>query len=88
MKRIKEIVVVLFVFAFVLCDSVSTNGIAFVGDEQSMDLVAQRALAYAKSHESITKKSQRAVGGIVEFKDLDLGYYLVDSSVGVLCGSC
>lgn len=149
MKRIKEIVVVLFVFVFVLCESVSANGmggsiiidnaidgemytiykmldlesfdgdnysykisssewdeffdsgdgrfyfdvnsnggVAFVGDEQSMDLVAQRALAYAKSHESITKKSQRAVGGIVEFKDLDLGYYLVDSSVGVLCGSC
>lgn len=142
MKRIREIVVVLFVFVFVLCDSVSANGMggsiiidnaidgemytiykmldlesfdgdnysykisssewdeffvsgdgrfyfdvnsnggeAFVGDEQSMDLVAQRALAYAKSHESITKKSQRAVGGIVEFKDLDLGYYLVDSSV-------
>lgn len=142
MKRIREIVVVLFVFVFVLCDSVSANGmggsiiidnaidgemytiykmldlesfdgdnysykisssewdeffvsgdgrfyfdvnsnggVAFVGDEQSMDLVAQRALAYAKSHESITKKSQRAVGGIVEFKDLDLGYYLVDSSV-------
>ena len=59
----------------------SNGGVAFVGDEQSMDLVAQRALAYAKSHESITKKSQRAVGGIVEFKDLDLGYYLVDSSV-------
>lgn len=147
MKRIREIVVVLFVFVFVLCESVSANGmggsiiidnaidgkmytiykmldlqnfdgdnysytisssewdeffvsgegrfyfdvnsnggVAFVGDEQRMDLVAQRALAYAKSHESITKKSQRAVGGIVEFKDLDLGYYLVDSSVGVLCG--
>lgn len=147
MKRIREIVVVLFVFVFVLCDSVSANGmggsiiidnaidgemytiykmldlesfdgdnysykisssewdeffdsddgrfyfdvnsnggVAFVGDEQSMDLVAQRALAYAKSHENITKKSQRAVGNVVEFKDLDLGYYLVDSSVGVLCG--
>lgn len=147
MKRIREIVVVLFVFVFVLCDSVSANGmggsiiidnaidgemytiykmldlesfdgnnysytisssewdeffysgdgrfyfdvnsnggVAFVGDEQSMDLVAQRALAYAKSHESITKKSQRAVGNVVEFKDLDLGYYLVDSSVGVFCG--
>ncbi|MGO5276759.1 hypothetical protein ACTQ07_09450 [Holdemanella porci] len=66
----------------------SNGGVAFVGNEQSMDLVAQRALAYAKSHESITKKSHRAVGGIVEFKDLDLGYYVVDSSVGVLCGSC
>ena len=35
---------------------VEPTGVAFVGDEQSMDLVAQRALAYAKSHESITKK--------------------------------
>ncbi|MDY3994052.1 MAG: hypothetical protein SOY66_11005 [Evtepia sp.] len=149
MKRIREIVVVLFVFVFVLSDSVSANGmggsiiidnaidgkmytiykmldlesfdgdnysykissseldeffdsddgrlyfdvnsnggVAFVGDERSMDLVTQRALAYAKSHQSIMKKNQRAVRGIVEFKDLDSGYYLVDSSVGVLCGSC
>ena len=64
----------------------SNGGVAFVGDEQSMDLVAQRALVYAKSHEGITKWSQRAVGSVVEFKDLDLGYYLVDSSVGILCG--
>lgn len=147
MKRIRRIVAVLFIFMFVLCDSVSANdiggsiiidhaiagetytiykmldlesfdgdnysykvvssewdeffdsgdgrfyfdvnsngGVTFVGDEQNMSLVAQKALVYAKSHEGITKKSQRAVGGIVEFKDLDLGYYLADSSVGVLCG--
>ena len=146
MKRIKEIVVVLFVFVFVLCDSVSAKGmggsividnaidgemytiykmldlesfdgdnysykissewneffesddicfcfdvnlnggVTFIGDEHSASVVAQRALVYAKSHKDITKKSQRAVGGIVEFKDLDLGYYLVDSSVGILCG--
>lgn len=147
MKRIRRIVAVLFIFMFVLCDSVSANdiggsiiidnaidgetytiykmldlesfdgdnysykvvssewdeffdsgdgrfyfdvnsngGVTFVGDEQNMSLVAQKALVYAKSHEGITKRSQRAVGNVVEFKDLDLGYYLVDSSVGVLCG--
>ena len=147
MKRIRRIVAVIFIFMFVLCDSVSANGISgsiiidnaidgetytiykildlesfdgdnysykvvslawdeffgsgdgrfyfdvnsnggitFVGDEQNMSMVAQKALVYAKSHEGITKKSQQAVGNVVEFKDLDLGYYLVDSSVGVLCG--
>ena len=146
MKRIRRIVAVLFIFMFVLCDSVSAKGISgliiidhaidgetytiykmldlesfdgdnysykissewdeffesddvrfcfdvnlnggvtFIGDEHSASVVAQRALVYAKSHKDITKKSQRAVGGIVEFKDLDLGYYLVDSSVGILCG--
>lgn len=128
MKRIREIVVVLFVFVFVLCDSVSANGmggsiiidnaidgemytiykmldlesfdgdnysykissewdeffdsgdgrfyfdvnsnggVAFVGDEQSMDLVAQRALAYAKSHESITKKVNGQLEGLLSLK--------------------
>ena len=147
MKRIRRIVAVLFIFMFVLCDSVSANdiggsiiidnaidgetytiykmldlesfdgdnysykvvssewdeffdscdgrfyfdvnsngGVTFVGDEQNMSMVAQKALVYAKSHEGITKKSQQSVGNVVEFKDLDLGYYLVDSSVGILCG--
>lgn len=130
MKRIRRIVAVLFIFMFVLCDSVSANdiggsiiidnaidgetytiykmldlesfdgdnysykvvssewdeffdsgdgrfyfdvnsngGVTFVGDEQNMSLVAQKALVYAKSHEGITKKSQQAVGNVVEFKD-------------------
>lgn len=146
MKRIRRIVAVLFIFMFVLCDSVSAKGISgsiiidhaidgetytiykmldlesfdgdnysykissewdeffesddvrfcfdvnlnggvtFIGDEHSASVVAQRALVYAKSHKDITKKSQQAVGSVVEFRDLDLGYYLVDSSVGVLCG--
>ncbi len=117
MKRIRRIVAVLFIFMFVLCDSVSANdiggsiiidnaidgetytiykmldlesfdgdnysykvvsaewdeffdsgdgrfyfdvnsngGVTFVGNEQNMSFVAQKALVYAKSHEGITKK--------------------------------
>lgn len=33
----------------------------------------------------LRKKVNRQLEMLIEFKDLDLGYYLVDSSVGVLC---
>lgn len=50
--------------------------------------LAQKALAYAKdTNKGITKtKDAQAVGTTVVFSDLELGYYLVDSSVGALCG--
>ena len=50
--------------------------------------LAQKALAYAKdTTKGITKtKDAQAAGTTVVFSDLDLGYYLVDSSVGALCG--
>lgn len=50
--------------------------------------LAQIALAYAKdTNKGITKtKEAQAEGTTVVFSDLDLGYYLVDSSVGALCG--
>lgn len=50
--------------------------------------LAQIALAYAKdTNKGITKtKDAQAEGTTVVFSDLDLGYYLVDSSVGALCG--
>lgn len=50
--------------------------------------LAQIALAYAKDiNKGITKtKDAQAEGTTVVFSDLDLGYYLVDSSVGALCG--
>ena len=49
--------------------------------------LAQEALAYAKdTNKGITKtKDAQAEGTTVVFSDLDLGYYLVDSSVGALC---
>lgn len=50
--------------------------------------LAQKALAYAKdTTKGITKtKDAQAAGTTVVFSDLDLGYYLVDSNVGALCG--
>lgn len=54
---------------------------------------AKRALAYAKEHANDTDATTKidavnhlpASGNKVEFSGLDLGYYLVDSSVGALC---
>lgn len=54
---------------------------------------AKRALAWAKEHANDTDTSTKigavnslpANGNTVEFTGLDLGYYLVDSSVGALC---
>ena len=48
---------------------------------------AQLALAYAKTHtSSITAVSPTETNGsTVKFTELNLGYYLVDSSVGALC---
>lgn len=54
---------------------------------------AKRALAYAKEHANDTDATTKidavnslpASGNKVEFCSLDLGYYLVDSSVGALC---
>lgn len=50
--------------------------------------LAQKALAYAKdtnNHITATK-GKEADGTTVEFSELDLGYYLVDSNLGTLCG--
>lgn len=54
---------------------------------------AKRALAWAKEHANDVDTSTKidsvnslpASGNTVEFTGLDLGYYLVDSSVGALC---
>lgn len=46
--------------------------------------LAKDALAYA-AEKGITGQSQEATSTTVVFDDLDLGYYLVDSSLGVLC---
>lgn len=54
---------------------------------------AKRALAWAKEHANDTDATTKidavnslpASGNKVEFSGLDLGYYLVDSSVGALC---
>ena len=47
---------------------------------------AKDALAYATG-KNITATGEKAANDTtVEFNDLDLGYYLVDTSLGVLCG--
>lgn len=50
--------------------------------------LAQEALAYAKDTDNhITATDEKKANGTtVEFSELDLGYYLVDSSLGTLCG--
>lgn len=59
---------------------------AGVGEEKAADL-AQKALTYATD----SKNQITAVGSVyaqattVTFNNLDLGYYLVDSSLGALC---
>lgn len=47
---------------------------------------AKDALAYATSKEITATDKKTANDTTVEFNSLDLGYYLVDTSLGVLCG--
>lgn len=47
---------------------------------------AQSALAYAQGGHGISSKSTKATSDTVNFSSLNLGYYLIDSSVGALCG--
>ena len=49
-------------------------------------LFARKALKYASDNSIAAEKSKKAVSTTVEFLDLNLGYYLVDSSLGALCG--
>ena len=46
---------------------------------------AQKALTYATTNRIDNKGTTTASNNTVTFGDLDLGYYLVDSSVGALC---
>ena len=48
--------------------------------------LAQKALKYATDNTFAVAGSVDAKGSTVIFNDLDLGYYLVDSSLGTLCG--
>lgn len=47
---------------------------------------AKKALAYAQGGHGIHSTSQQATTNTVTFRYLKLGYYLVDSSAGALCG--
>lgn len=48
--------------------------------------VAKLALAYAKDNNIQATVTKTADGDEVKFENLELGYYLVDSSLGALCG--
>lgn len=47
---------------------------------------AQKALTYAKGGHGISTQSQPATSNTVTFSNLKLGYYLIDSPAGALCG--
>ena len=68
---------------------VDINENGYVTWKNGMDAaaLAQKALAYAKAGTNgiNTKKEETATGTTVTFSGLDLGYYLVDSSLGALC---
>lgn len=55
-------------------------------DETKTSEFAQKALAYATTNNIGNKGTATASNNTVTFDNLDLGYYLVDSSVGALCG--
>ena len=57
-------------------------------DEDKAAELAQKALAYASTKSISATRSQEVAKGetTVTFDTLELGYYLVDSSAGALCG--
>jgi len=64
-----------------------TNGTAYVTWRENADekAFAKAALKYAKETPVAATQTKTANGTVVEFTNLDLGYYLVDSSIGALC---
>lgn len=54
-------------------------------DSTTVAAFAKAALAWA-ADKKISGTKETATGDTVTFSDLDLGYYLVDSSLGTLCG--
>lgn len=70
--------------------SVDANGYVTATDEltdATAATFAKDALAYAKdtSHAISATKSEKANNTSLVFNELNLGYYLVDSTVGTLC---
>jgi len=61
-------------------------------DDDSVAAFAKLALAYAKDNDIAPVKSSKNEGEFAitgssgKFSDLDLGYYLIDSAMGALCG--
>lgn len=55
-------------------------------DDANKAKFAKLALEYAKTNNINYNEQKNAAGNTVTFDNLPLGYYLVDSSVGALCG--
>ena len=66
---------------------ISVDGQGYVKWNEGADSAdfAKLALAYAKEHKIAAVASEKAAAETVVFTGLDLGYYLVDSSLGALC---
>ena len=60
-------------------------GVDSTDDSDTVAALAKAALTWAKV-KGITGTAETATGDTVTFSDLGLGYYLVDSSLGALCG--
>ena len=69
--------------------SIDTNGAVTAKStftQSTAPEFAKLAFAYIESKGIPYTQTKTATGGDVVFDDLDLGYYLVDTSVGALCG--
>ena len=66
--------------------TVNKDGYVEWNTEAKADELAKVALKYATDNSLTAEKSVDATGTTVTFDNLELGYYLVDSSLGTLCG--
>ena len=65
------------------------TGVTIENNSEEAANLAKAALAYAKANITPLEQNQKIAGESdteLKFTDLDLGYYLVDSSLGALCG--
>ena len=65
--------------------NVDAQGYVTWKDNADAAAFAKLAQAYAKEHSITSQGTQTANSGKVEFTGLDLGYYLVDSTLGTIC---
>lgn len=61
-------------------------GVDSTDDSDTVAALAKAALAWAKQKGIQSAGTQEGNGSNITFSGLDLGYYLVDSSLGALCG--
>lgn len=62
------------------------SGVDSTDDSDTVAALAKAALAWAKQKGIPSAGTQEGNGSSITFSNLDLGYYLVDSSLGALCG--